>query len=46
MDFVLLKKKLDHLEQHIRVVENNWDGEFPWNFDNTPIALKMTGGNI
>jgi uncharacterized protein len=42
-NFALLQKELDHPEQHIRVVEKNWEGEFPWNLDNAPIALKMTG---
>ncbi len=27
-------------------VENEWKGEYPWNLDNAPVALKMRGMKV
>ncbi|SFW74825.1 Beta-L-arabinofuranosidase, GH127 [Sinomicrobium oceani] len=30
-------------EEKIRVVENDWNQEYPWNLDNVPVELRLEG---
>ena len=39
-NFGLLSSELDNLSTSVAVVENEWDGRYPWNVENAPIALK------
>ena len=45
-NFGLIAKDLDNLEGAVEVVENEWKGEYPWNLDNAPVALKMRGMKV
>ena len=40
-NFGLLQSELDRLLTSVEVVENDWDGRYPWNLENAPVALKM-----
>lgn len=42
-NFGLIKGELDKIPNAIQVIENTWDGSYPWNLENAPIALKMKG---
>ena len=41
-NFALIENKLTDLDQSIKVVEHEWDGRYPWNLENAPIALKIS----
>ncbi|MFT6994098.1 MAG: DUF1680 family protein [Sediminicola sp.] len=45
-NFGLLQKELDNIPNSIEVIENSWNGAYPWNLQNAPIALKMKGIRI
>src|SRR5680860_942774 len=42
-NFGLIQNELDKLPESVEVTENKWDGSYPWNLENAPIALKMKG---
>lgn len=42
-NFGLIQNELDKLPESVEVTENKWDGRYPWNLENAPIALKMKG---
>ncbi|WP_215225082.1 beta-L-arabinofuranosidase domain-containing protein [Echinicola shivajiensis] len=39
----LLGSDLADLNKFVEVTENKWNGEYPWNLENSPISLKMRG---
>ncbi|WP_186755993.1 beta-L-arabinofuranosidase domain-containing protein [Echinicola salinicaeni] len=39
----LLGSDLADLDKFVEVSENEWNGEYPWNLENSPISLKMRG---
>ena len=45
-NFGLIQNELDQLPESVEVTENKWDGSYPWNLENAPIALKMKGLRI
>ena len=45
-NFGLIQNELDKLPESVEVTENKWDGSYPWNLENAPIALKMKGLRI
>ena len=42
-NFGLIQNELDDIPNSVEVVENSWDGSYPWNLENAPISLKMKG---
>ena len=42
-NYALYFKDLENLEQSFTIEEHEWDGEYPWNLDNSPISLKARG---
>lgn len=40
-NYGLLAEELADLENKVEVIKNDWDGAYPWNLDNAPIALKV-----
>lgn len=42
-NFGLIQNELDNIPNSVEVVENPWDGSYPWNLENAPIALKIKG---
>ncbi len=42
-NYGLIQKELDQFPESVEVVENNWDGSYPWNLENAPVLLKMKG---
>lgn len=42
-NFGLIQKELDNIPNSVTVVENPWDGSYPWNLENAPVALKLKG---
>jgi DUF1680 family protein len=40
-NYGLIQSVLDNIPQSIKVVEKEWNGEYPWNLENNPIELKM-----
>ncbi len=42
-NFALSKNSLTDLENSIELVENDWDGSYPWNLENAPIELRIQG---
>ncbi len=42
-NFALPSTTLTDLSNAIELVENEWDGSYPWNLENAPIELRLTG---
>ncbi|MFK5973860.1 MAG: glycoside hydrolase family 127 protein [Flavobacteriaceae bacterium] len=45
-NYGLIQSELDNIPSSVRVVENEWDGSYPWNLENAPIELRMTGVKV
>ena len=45
-NYGLLQKQLDKLPVSATVAEQSWDGEYPWNLENAPVAIIMQGLRI
>jgi DUF1680 family protein len=45
-NFGLVYEDLLEPGESIRVVEKEWNGDYPWNLENAPIELKMRGMKI
>jgi len=45
-NYALSKNSLADLENSIELVENEWDGSYPWNLENSPIELRMMGVHL
>jgi hypothetical protein len=42
-NFALLKDDLQNISESYEVVENDWNGEYPWNLENAPVEIKARG---
>lgn len=42
-NFALEANTLSNLSSHIEIIENDWNGEFPWNLEYAPIELRLKG---
>ncbi len=42
-NYALIQEELDNLPTSTTVIENEWDGSYPWNLENTPISLRIKG---
>ncbi len=42
-NYGLIQQELDNIPSSVKVVENPWDGSYPWNLENAPITLKIKG---
>jgi DUF1680 family protein len=42
-NFGLIQNELNKLPESVKVIESDWDGNYPWNLENAPIALKIKG---
>jgi DUF1680 family protein len=45
-NYGLLQSELDNPTESIQVIENEWNGEYPWNIDKNPIELRLKGIQI
>lgn len=45
-NYGLIAGDLENLEENVEIIENEWNGEYPWNLENAPIALKMRGMKV
>ena len=45
-NYGLIQSVLDNIPESVEVVENDWDGSYPWNLENAPIEIRMTGVKI
>lgn len=45
-NYGLIEKELKELDKYVKVVENDWDGRYPWNLENAPIELKINGMRV
>lgn len=45
-NYGLIEKDLFQLPESVTVIEKDWNGEYPWNLENTPVELKMRGMKI
>ncbi len=45
-NFGLLQQDLNNLESSATVVENEWNGAYPWNLENAPIEIRMPGMKV
>ncbi len=45
-NYGLIQKVLDSMSNTIEVVENEWDGSYPWNLEKAPVSLKLKGIRI
>lgn len=45
-NYGLLEGDLNNLDESVVVVENEWNGAYPWNLENAPISLQMRGMKI
>ena len=42
-NYALAAGSLSDLDNSIELIENEWDGSYPWNLENAPIELRMQG---
>jgi uncharacterized protein len=42
-NYALYNDDLLNLDQHVQVIEKDWNGEYPWNLENAPVELVMRG---
>ncbi|CAN5406519.1 hypothetical protein BH23BAC1_BH23BAC1_29680 [soil metagenome] len=42
-NYALYNDDLADLSKSIKIVEKEWNGEYPWNLENAPVELKMRG---
>lgn len=42
-NYGFIKSELERLPSSVEVVENPWDGTYPWNLENAPMSLRMKG---
>ena len=45
-NYALAANTLSDLENSIELIENEWDGSYPWNLENAPIELRMKGVHL
>ncbi|WP_137403023.1 beta-L-arabinofuranosidase domain-containing protein [Echinicola rosea] len=45
-NYGLLQHELDDIQEHVKVEEADWDGAYPWNLENAPVQLKMSGAKV
>jgi DUF1680 family protein len=45
-NYALAASSLSDLENSIELVENEWDGSYPWNLENAPIELRIQGVHL
>lgn len=42
-NYALYGEDLENLVEAVKVMEKDWQGEYPWNLENAPIELKIRG---
>jgi DUF1680 family protein len=42
-NFALYYDDIINLTQSVQVIEQEWNGEYPWNLDNVPVELRLRG---
>jgi len=45
-NYGLIREDLENLDEAVRVVHNEWDGQYPWNLENAPVELRMRGMKV
>lgn len=45
-NYGLLQEDLNNLATSVKVINKDWNGDYPWNLENAPVALKMKGLKI
>lgn len=45
-NYGLLKSEVNNISESVQVIEKEWNGDYPWNLQNTPIELKLKGVQI
>jgi DUF1680 family protein len=40
-NYGLIQNDIDNLSSTVKVVTNDWKGDYPWNLENAPIELRM-----
>lgn len=45
-NYGLIAGDLENLEESVEIIENEWNGAYPWNLENAPITLKMRGMKV
>lgn len=45
-NYALAASSLSDLENSIELIENEWDGSYPWNLENAPIELRIQGVHL
>ncbi|SHO63702.1 beta-L-arabinofuranosidase domain-containing protein [Algoriphagus zhangzhouensis] len=42
-NFALSQSELININNSIEIIENKWDGSYPWNLENAPLEIKVRG---
>ena len=45
-NYGLIQEDLDNLLTSVKVINREWNGDYPWNLENAPVELKMKGLKI
>jgi uncharacterized protein len=45
-NYALEESTLSNLAENVEMVEREWNGDYPWNLENAPIALKLQGVHL
>ncbi|UJH67845.1 beta-L-arabinofuranosidase domain-containing protein [Allomuricauda sp. SCSIO 65647] len=45
-NYGLIQSELDKLPESAQIIENEWDGRYPWNLENAPLEIRLTGVKV
>ena len=42
-NYGLIKEELENIPGSVQIIENDWNGSYPWNLENAPTELRIKG---
>lgn len=45
-NYGLIQSELDNISEAAKIIEMPWEGSYPWNLENVPIEIKITGVKV
>lgn len=45
-NYALIESDLQNLSESVKVIEKDWNGEYPWNLENAPVELKLRAAQL
>ncbi|PXX24007.1 beta-L-arabinofuranosidase domain-containing protein [Arenibacter sp. ARW7G5Y1] len=45
-NYGLIQSELDNISEAAEIIEKPWEGSYPWNLENAPLEIKLTGVKV